>query len=83
LQVRHNYAGSITVLPQLGNPEKSIMGKTTCEPGLATHPNLNIAHFLISAIFKNVKNNNKLAEKLLALSNIKLGTEIGRTVPRL
>jgi hypothetical protein len=56
---------------------------TTCEPGLATHPNLNIAHFAISAIFKNVKNNNKLAEILLVVGDIKMGTGIGRSCPTL
>ena len=56
---------------------------TTCEPGPANHPKLNIAHFAISAIFKNVKNNNKLAEILLVVGDIKMGTGIGRSCPTL
>ena len=32
------------------------------------HPNINLAHFAISAIFKNVKNNKLLAENLLEVS---------------
>ena len=56
---------------------------TTCEPGLANHPNLNIAHVEISANFKNIKNNNKLAEILLVVGDIKMGTGIGRSCPTL
>ena len=38
---------------------------------------------MISAIFKNVKNNNKLAEILLVVGDIKMGTGIGRSCPTL
>ena len=55
----------------------------THEPELANHPNINIAHFSISAIFKNIKNNKLLADNLLEVSNFKLGTEIGRSCPAL
>ncbi len=51
--------------------------------GPANHPNINIAHFAIWSIFKNVKNNNLLADNLLAVRNVELGTEIGRSCPAL
>ncbi len=47
------------------------------------HPNINLAHFAISAIFKNAKNHKLFADNLLEVRKVKLGTEIGGSCPTL
>ena len=55
--------------------------KKRVDPDRTNHPNINIAHFAICSIFKNIKNNKLLADNLLEVRKIKLGTEIGRSCP--
>jgi hypothetical protein len=53
------------------------------EPKPMNHPNINLVHFAISAIFKNAKKHKLFADNRLEVGNCKLGTEIGRSCPTL